>query len=293
MPVALLRHTALVAPSSGAVPARTGRACGYRPTMSDREGATRDTTVKSVERAISILQSLAALGPAGVTEVAAAVGVHKATAHRLLATLEARGLVSQDVERGAYRLGGTVVQLAAAATRPDDVLSACRPLCHELAAAVGDTVNLVVSEGGQVITVHQAVGDSIVVSRDFVGKQGPLHATAAGKVFLADLPASRVDELARDGLERFTPSTIVDPQELRAELQRVRERGWAVTAEEHEVGLVVVAAPVRTADGAPVAAMTVNGPTYRITEETLPGLVDLLLDATQKAAWRLGALRRG
>lgn len=261
--------------------------------MREREGATRDHTVQSVDRAVSILQSLASLGAAGVTEIAADVGVHKATAHRLLATLEARGLVSQDAERGAYRLGRTVVQLAAAVNRPDDVVSACRPICDELAAAVGDTVNLVVSDGTQIITAYQAVGDAIVVSRDFVGKHDPLHATAAGKVFLAALPAARVDELLGAGLERFTASTIVDPCELRAVLARVRERGWALTAEEHEVGLVVVAAPVCGADGAPVAAMTVSGPTYRVTEETLPALVDRLVDAARRAAWRLGALRRG
>lgn len=266
---------------------------GYGPGMREREEGTRVRTVQSVDRAVSILQSLAALGPSGVTEIAAEVGIHKATAHRLLATLELRGLVSQDAERGAYRLGGTVVQLATAAARPEDVVSACRPFCHELALEVGDTVNLVVSDGRQIITVYQAVGDSIVVSRDFVGKHDPLHATAAGKVFLADLPAARVEELVSGGLERFTESTIVDPHELRAELQRVRVRGWAMTAEEHEVGLVVLAAPVRTSDGALAAAMTVSGPTYRITAETLPGLVERLLATTERAAWRMGALRRG
>ncbi|WP_299038592.1 IclR family transcriptional regulator [uncultured Pseudokineococcus sp.] len=261
--------------------------------MSERGEATREQTVQSVDRAVSILQSLARLGPSGVTDIAAEVGLHKATAHRLLATLEVRGLVSQDVDRGSYRLGRTVVQLAAAATRPDDVVSACRPLCDQLAAEVGDTVNLVVSDGSQIITVYQAVGEAIVVSRDFVGKHDPLHATAAGKVFLAHQPTARVDELAGAGLERFTPSTIVDPRELRAELERVRERGWAITTEEHEVGLVVIAAPVRSADGSLAAAMTVSGPTYRVTEATLPGLVERLLDSAQRAGWRLGALRRG
>ncbi|MEJ5868592.1 IclR family transcriptional regulator [Pseudokineococcus sp. 5B2Z-1] len=261
--------------------------------MSESEVATRASTVQSVERAVSILQSLASLGSAGVTEIAADVGVHKATAHRLLTTLEARGLVSQDADRGAYRLGRTVLQLAAAASRPDDVVSACRPLCDALAAEVGETVNLVVSDGRQIITVYQAVGDAILASRDFVGKHDPLHATAAGKVFLARLPAARVDELVRGGLERFTPSTIVDPDALRAELARVRERGWAVTSEEHEVGLVVAAAPVLGAEGTPVAAMTVSGPTYRVTDETLPGLVERLTGAAERAAWRLGALRRG
>ena len=157
-----------------------------------RTEGSRDTTVQSVDRAVSILQALARRGSAGVTEIAGEVRVHKATAFRLLHTLEARGLVEQDGERGRYRLGHTVVQLAAGAARSHDVASLCRPIALELAAAVGDTVNVVVCDGEEITTIDQAVGDAIITSIDYVGKRGPLHATAAGKVFLAELPPERL-----------------------------------------------------------------------------------------------------
>ncbi|MEJ5913533.1 IclR family transcriptional regulator [Pseudokineococcus sp. 1T1Z-3] len=254
--------------------------------------ATRDQTVQSVDRALSILQSLSDRGPSGVTEIAADVGIHKATTHRLLATLEARGMVSQDSDRGQYRLGPAASRLAARASGGDEVVVSCRPLCLELATQVGDTVNLVVSDGLQIITVDQAVGDAIVVSQDFVGKRDPLHATAAGKVFLAALPDDELDERLRGELTRYTPQTVTDPVALRAQLEAVREQGWATTTEEHELGLVVLAAPVREPDGEVVAAMTVSGPTYRVNDGTLPELTARLLEMTDRAGWRLGALKR-
>lgn len=253
----------------------------------------RETTVQSVDRAVSLLQVLARRGSAGVTEVAADVGIPKSTAFRLLSTLEARGLVDQDAERGRYRLGSTVLQLAAGATGAQDVSAASRPVCVELAGAVGETVNVVVTDGTEVTTVDQATGGSIVTSSDHVGKRGPLHATAAGKVFLAELAPDRLAAVLARGLVAFTDRTITDAQELRTELARVRSRGWALAREEHEVGLVVLAAPVRGADGEVLAALTVGGPTYRVHDDTLPALAGELLRAAARASWRLGHVKPG
>lgn len=259
----------------------------------DPAGSPRSTTVQSVDRAVSLLQALAASGPCTLTQLSAAVHVHKATASRLLATLEARGLVLQEGDRGRYRLGPSAAQLAAGAAGGRDVAVLCRPLCSQLADEVGDTVNLVVSDGTQITTVDQAAGSAIVTSTDYVGRRGPLHATAAGKVFLAEWPADRVEQLCRDGLERFTPHTLVDSTALTADLALVRSRGWAAAQEEHEAGLVVVGAPVRDAEGTAVAAMTVGGPTYRMTREALPGIAAQVVAAAARASWRLGAVKPG
>lgn len=257
----------------------------------DAPTGARDSTVQSVDRAVSLLQALAAHGPTGLTELASGVGVHKATAFRLLATLEARGLVQQDGERGRYRLGPSARRLAAGAAGAQDVSAACRPLCAQLAEQVGDTVNLVVSDGSEITTVDQAVGSSIVASNDYVGRRGPLHATAAGKVFLAEWPAERLARLCAAGLERFTEHTLVTTDALTADLDLVRSRGWALAREEHEAGLVVVGAPVRGADGAVVAALTAGGPTYRVSEDALPRIARQVVAAAERASWRLGAVK--
>lgn len=253
----------------------------------------RDSTVQSVDRAVSLLQALALRGAAGVTELSTDVGVHKSTVFRLLATLEARGLVEQDGERGRYRLGQTVRWLAAGAVGGVDVAASARPLAQELAATVGETVNVVVCDGLEVTTVDQAAGSSIVSSSDWVGKRGPLHATAAGKVFLAGMAPEALTNVLRRGLTRFTDATITDPSLLRTQLHEVRTRGWASVFEEHELGLVVIAAPVRDADDAVVGALTVGGPSYRVNTGTLPGFTDLLLDAAARISWRLGHLKPG
>ena len=124
-----------------------------------RDGrAVRDSSVQSVHRAISILQVLALHGTAGVTEIAAELGVHKSTVFRLLATLESRGLVGQHTERGRYRLGYGVVQLAEGAVKMDDLSSLSRPVCRQLAETVRETVNLVVRDGKAVVSIAQVLG---------------------------------------------------------------------------------------------------------------------------------------
>jgi DNA-binding IclR family transcriptional regulator len=255
--------------------------------------ASRDATVQSVDRAVSLLQALALRGAAGVTDLSSDVGVHKSTCFRLLATLEARGLVEQDGERGRYRLGQTVRWLAAGAVGGIDVAAAARPLAQELAATLGETVNVVVSDGREVTTVDQAAGSSIVSSSDWVGRRGPLHATAAGKVFLAAMPSAQLSAVVRRGLTRFTDDTVTDPSVLRSQLDEVRARGWATVFEEHEVGLVVIAAPVHDADDDVVGALTVGGPSYRVNSRTLPGFTAPLLDTAARISWRLGHLKPG
>src|SRR3712207_9425087 len=102
----------------------------------------RDNSVQSVDRAISILQVLARHGTASVTEIAGELGLHKSTVFRLLATLDARGLVEQNAERGRYQLGYGEVQLAAGATKARDLSLLGLPLCRALAETVGETVNV-------------------------------------------------------------------------------------------------------------------------------------------------------
>jgi DNA-binding IclR family transcriptional regulator len=248
--------------------------------------------VQSVDRAVSILQVLAAQGPCGVTEIAEALDIHKSTVFRLLATLESRGMVEQNSERGRYRIGYTMVELAGGASKSNDLSALSHSICQELAAAVGDTVNVAIRDGDDVISVDQAIGTSIM-SIDWVGKRTPIHATSAGKLFMAHMPPDEVEEIFTKGPERYTPHTIVDPARLAAELEEVRERGYAVSREEHEIGLAAIAAPIRDLNGRIIAAVTLSGPTFRITEDTIPGLAEQLLAAGAKISWRRGYVKRG
>jgi DNA-binding IclR family transcriptional regulator len=253
----------------------------------------RDTSVQSVHRAVSILQVLALHGSAGVTEIAAELGVHKSTVFRLLATLEARGLVGQHTERGRYRLGYGVVQLAEGATKMDDLSLLSRTICRELAATVLETVNLVVQDGRDVVSIAQVIGTPTITTVNWIGQRTPIHATSAGKVFMAFMSPEQLDSIIHGGLETYTPHTIVDPATLKQHLALVRARGYASTMEEHEIGLAAVAAPIRTLDGNVIAAVSASGPTFRITEDTLPGIAAHVVAAAAEISQRHGYPRRG
>jgi DNA-binding IclR family transcriptional regulator len=247
--------------------------------------------VQSVDRAVTVLEILAQRGEAGVSEVAAAIDVHKSTAFRLLGALEAHGMVEQEGERGKYRLGFGIVRLAGAVTGRIDVTKHGRGICERLADALGETMNIAVLESHHVINLDQVRGRSAITAQNWVGRQTPMHCTSSGKVLLAHLPDRRRDELvAVAGLDRMTERTLTSRQELEAELVRVREQGYAMTVEEYEEGLNAMAAPVRSRDGEVVAALTASGPAFRLTEERMHELAPVLVKGADELSRRLGHL---
>lgn len=254
--------------------------------------ARRDDNVRSVDRAISILQVLARRGSLGVSEIAKAVGVHKSTAFRLLATLENRGMVLQGQDRGEYRLGVGVVQLASGVTAYHDLTLVSRATTQQLAETVGETVNVNIHDGAAVISIDQHTGPSTITTVNWVGRRAPLHATAGGKIFLA-FPDHTGQPQEPAELAAYTPHTITDRETLRAQLAQVRERGWSLSREEQEEGLVAVGAPLRDGTGAVVAAITVSGPSFRMTEENLAGIVEHTVAAADEIAYRNGLPKRG
>ena len=141
--------------------------------------------VQSVDRALLALEILARRGEAGVTELAADIGVHKSTAFRLLAALEERELVEQAHDRGKYRLGLGILRLANAVSGRLAVTQQGREICERLAAAIGETVNIAVLRSHYAVNVDQARGPSAVGTHNWVGELTPLHATSSGKILLA------------------------------------------------------------------------------------------------------------
>lgn len=253
----------------------------------------RAGSVHSVDRAISVLQVLARGGPETVTEIAAQLGLHKSTVFRLLATLEARGLVEQNTSRGRYRLGYGVVQLAAGAAKKHDLSVISRPICQELAEVVGETVNIAVPDGTDVVAIDQVIGPASVTSVNWVGERTPMHAAAAGKVFLADLAEDDLRHRVSAGLTRFTDLTLVDADALSERLAEVRDRGYGVTSDEYEPGLAALAAPIRALDGRVIAAVAISGPTFRINDETIPRLATHVVAAADEISQRNGYPKRG
>jgi DNA-binding IclR family transcriptional regulator len=241
-----------------------------------------------VDRALSVLEILAAHGEAGVTEVAAELGVHKSTAFRLVTVLESRGFVEQLADRGKYRLGFGVVRLAGAAAAQLDIAQEGRRICEALAVDLGETVNIAILDSDRAVNVSQVRGPAALSTHNWVGQGTPLHATSSGKVLLAHAAESvRKGALSRE-LARFTPATITDPEALRRDLDGIVEQGWGATAEEFEVGLNAVAAPVRGADGDVIAALSVSGPSFRMDPGDFPKVARRVVSGADELSRRLG-----
>lgn len=251
----------------------------------------RDGGVQSVDRAISVLEILARRGEAGVSEVASEIDVHKSTAFRLLGALEGRGLVEQTTDRGKYRLGFGLIPLAGAVTDRLDVTRQGREVCERMASELGETINVAVLQEHYAVNVDQARGPSTVATNNWIGRLTPLHCTSSGKVLLAHLHlVHRAELLAASGMPRLTTRTVTTPEALDAELMQVRERGYAVTAEEYEVGLNAVAAPVLDRSGSVIAAVSVSGPSYRLDAARLAESVGPLVEGAAEISRRMGWL---
>jgi DNA-binding IclR family transcriptional regulator len=243
--------------------------------------------VQSVDRALTILEVLARVGEAGVTEIAGELDVHKSTAFRLVTTLEAHRLVEQTSDRGRYRLGVGVLRLAGATTARLDLVQEARPVCRQLAADTGETVNIAVLSDRSALYLDQVAGSSALQPHNWVGQHIPLHATSNGKVLLSGLEDGRLTEVL-GSLARYTPLTITTRAKLRDELARVREQGYAVAVDELEEGLTAAAAPVRNAHGDVVASMSVSGPSFRLGPERVDDVVPRLVAAADEVSHRLG-----
>lgn len=264
----------------------------YRFTVTN-SSVKRDTAVHSVNRAVSILQVLARRGPSAVTELAAELEIHKSTVFRLLATLEARGLVDQNSSRGRYQLGYGIVQLAAGATRKLDLSVAGRRICEDLAEAVGESVEIAVYGDADVLTIDQVIGAAAMTTIQWVGRRSPLHATSAGKVFLANMAEEELAACLHEPLARFTENTVTSPRRLLEQLESVRAQGYGFTLEEYEVGLAAVAAPIRDLDGQVVASVSVSGPTFRLNADSIPTIAEQVMEAANEISQRLGQPKPG
>jgi DNA-binding IclR family transcriptional regulator len=248
----------------------------------------RAPSVQSVDRAISVMELLSRRGWSGVTEVARELDIHKSTAYRLLTTLRDRGLVEQDAATEKYRLGFGLVLLARAVSADLDILRCARPVCERLSERTKETVTIAVLDGDDAVVIHQSISRSSALSVDWTGRHTPLHATAAGKLFLAFMPEDQLHRILKRSLELFTENTIVDPVSLKGQGKQIREEGYASTVEELEAGLNAVGAPIRRADGAVAGAVSVSGPAFRLPPDAFPEIGELSKRAATEISRCLG-----
>ncbi|MDN5851450.1 MAG: IclR family transcriptional regulator [Actinomycetia bacterium] len=250
----------------------------------------RSGRVQSVDRAVSLLRAVASAPDdrANVASLAAKCGLNRATAWRILSTLESLEMVTLDRPTGRYAIGFGVVELAGAAGVGVLVQSAHQVL-ERVSLQTGETASLaVVRDEG--LTYVDEVAPPAVVSATWRGRTVSLHATSTGKALLAYSSDETVHRVLSEPLRAHTDTTITDPDEMRAELALTRQRGYGVCRGEYEKSAYGVSAPVLDSGGRPLAVLSIWGPGGRLTEARFDALGQVARDAATEIG---GPGRRG
>jgi DNA-binding IclR family transcriptional regulator len=229
-----------------------------------------------LDRAMAIIDALATAKEdenVSLMELAAKVQLHKSTTHRLLMILERYRLVDREPASGRYRLGLRFFELGAVAISRFDIRECARPHLERVLFEVEETVHLCVLDAGEVLYIDRLEPNRAVRTISKIGRLSPAHCSSVGKAMLAHLPERELDNILRQhGMPRMTANTIVTPADLKAELQTVRERGYAIDNEEAEDGVRCVGAVVFGANRRVLGAISTSGPSFRLTMERVPAV---------------------
>jgi len=246
--------------------------------------------VQVLDRALGILSVLSQEGPElGPAELSVRLDLHKSTIHRLLMVLERHRLIERKSQTGKYRLGMKLFELGSKAVAQLDLRERVRPYLERLVLETGETAHVCILDGGKMLSVANVESPRTLRTPSTVGRRTPLHCTAVGKALLAFLPEGEVDGLiAECELTAFTHRTITTPARFKAELRRVRERGYAMDDEEIEDGLRCIGAPVMDYSGKAVAAMSIAGPSFRLIKERIPRVANCVMAAASELSIELG-----
>lgn len=231
------------------------------------------TGTQAVNRASALLvHVLEAERAPLLTQLAAAHGLAKSTTSRLLSALERQGLVQRDQE-GMFQPGPVLTRFARTRGGEAELVARMRPALVRIAESTGETANLAIAGHGQVELIDQVDGRYLLGSKNWVGINVPFHCSALGKVLLAFGAAP----VPKGRLTRQTSSTITSKTLLEKELTQVKGKGFASIYDELEEGLVAIAAPVRELDGTVVGAISISGPSSRVTKDRIERLGALLI----------------
>ena len=249
-----------------------------------------DGTVKSVKKIFMILEELAKNGgKMKLKDLSKNLGFPPSTTHRLLNTLTELGYVDQDPQSSDYSLGVKILSLAASSLSGIDLGNVAFNYLGNLRDKTGETANLAIVDGFESLYIQKAESRATVRVFSLIGKRAPLHATGVGKIMLADKPWKDVEEiLDTTGLAKITKYTITTKEEMKEELKKINERGYAYDNEECELGAFCVAAPIRDYTGNVIASMSVSMPTNRFSKVTRDKLIKEVLTESTKLSKKLG-----
>jgi DNA-binding IclR family transcriptional regulator len=252
---------------------------------------TSEYNVRAVERAIQILECFDDEHPErGVSEIAQAVDLHKATVHRIVTTLLNYGYLERAQDGQKYRLGLKLSSLGARVLRGMDLRREALPYMTQLVQQWGETVDLAIFDKGEVFYIEVLQGNHALTIAASVGQHLPAHCTASGKLFLAHLSPQELDDFLGKPLVTYTEKTVISPDEIRGQIDQFRKQRYSEDCEEFEPGICAVSAPIYDAEGAMIAAMSIPYPSSRVTPDRVQEMVGALIEAAQLVSRRMGWL---
>ncbi len=255
----------------------------------DQPAPPPDSQLKSLTKVVRILDCFSTTDRTqSVNDIARRTRLPKSTAHRLLASMRAVGLLEQTGERDHYRLGLKLFELGNTVLANMDLHREARPFVDTLTRLSGQSVHLAVFDGRHAVVVQRADPAPEKAAPPGFIETAPAHCTSVGKAILAWQDAETIARLTAGGLPRFTDATITDPAALQRELETIRARGYAIDEGEHQPGLRCVGAPVRDRSGRVFAAISASGPAWRLAAAEIPDLAKIVRHNAEAISLCLG-----
>lgn len=255
----------------------------------DWNDKTAQNTIKSLDRAMAVLEFLSEAQGKALSTLAADLGQSPATIYRILITLEGRGLVEFDQAAQVWHIGPQAFVIGARFLKRTSLVDRARPIMRHLMEKTGETANLGVEQNGHVLFVSQVETHATIRAFFAPGTLSRMHASGIGKALMAQMETARIDKLLSDApLEQFTEHTFTDRDALLADLATTRTRGYAIDGEERNLGMRCIAAPVFDIHGEAVAGISVSGPTSRVGMDRIVDFGAAVMDAAQELSAAIG-----
>lgn len=253
----------------------------------DRAGAT----VQALDRGLALLAALAREDKATLSELALRTGMPPSSAHRLLTTLEAHRFVAFSEAANEWTVGVEAFRTGSSFLRQTRVVDAARDVMRELVEQTGETANLGLPDGAEVVFVSQVETSHPIRAFFGPGARALMHASGIGKALLSCMGRAEVERLLRrTGLPEYTPKTRTAPAALFADLEAARARGWALDDEERNLGMRCVAAPIHNVHGEAVAGVSISGPTARMSLDAVGEFGPVVRRAAARITERIGGV---
>ena len=254
--------------------------------------ATESSPATAVERALNILEA-AAQRREGLTnaEISSKLGIPKSSASYILRTLEKRSYLRREAETGRYRLGLKILSLGGDAQANLEIADVALPFMRSLVEKIRMTSHLAVLDQGEAVYIEKVEAPGFFKVNTWVGRRMFLHSTSVGKCLLAWLPKHDVETIAKhQGLKRRTPETITTIAKLLADLEHVKQSGYAVDDEENSIGARCLGAPIFDSMGNVTAALGASGTLTQMDESNMPRIIDALKETARRISrqWQKG-----